>query len=506
MKQNIFYHDIIYANVTREVMLKRKIYRKIDEWMKRPQKDALVIRGVRQVGKTFLIEKYLKDNCSNYQKLDFVENKELADIFKGNLDADTISNGLRLYFPNIIPDKTILFFDEIQVCPHAWTSLKYLALDGRFRIIASGSLLGLLHKKSKSKTESEPESDSNPVGYAEFMDMYPLDFEEFLWALGLDENQTADIKSNIAERRPYSEAVLKRLDEYFSIYMIVGGMPEAVAEYVSTKDFQSVNRVQRMILDGYRMDVTRYAPDSDKGKILACFDSMPAQLSQESKKFSYKLIESDLTPAYRTYEGAIDWMRDAAIVYLCSNISAPAEPLKQNKLDNQFKVYMCDTGLLVCMLGINTVKSIMSGDTRVNRGAVAENVVADGIRRSEAELVYFRKGSLEIDFITVLGSSVSAIEVKSGNNRKSRSLDSLKEKYGVKRRMKFEKSNIWTDDKGIEHYPLFTSSFIDALAPKPRIDLSYDIEDLKSLLRSEQSKNDRLGEWGRPRKGASPFT
>lgn len=487
-------------------MLRRKLYSEIKGWLDGPYKDALVIKGARQVGKSYLVEHFLQENCCSALTLDFRKHPDLSTLFTGDLDPKSIVSRMMLHFPDFdfVPNETVLFFDEIQLCPDAWSSLKYFVLDGRYRVIASGSLLGLLHKKAASKAghgKSTLEAPvSNPVGYERSIEMHSMDFEEFLWAIGVPEDVTSGLKDNVSQRIPYDESVLNDLNRYYSVFMIVGGMPEVVDAYVRTGDMREVGTVQDKILEGYRYDVAKYAPPADIGKINACFDSIPRQLSRDSKKFRYKLIESDLTPAYRTYEGALDWLNDAGIVRYCYNVLAPVEPLDENEMDNQFKLYMRDTGLLVRMLGANVVKSILSGDTRVNRGALAENAVAEGLAKCGIVPRYFSKDSLKIDFIAVLGTNMSAIEVKSGNNRQSKSLDSVKAKYHVKRRIKFEKTNIYSDDDGVEHYPLFVCCFADRLAPEPAIDLSLDTGDFVKRYRAEKA-SDKISERSDPRAG-----
>lgn len=448
------------------IMLRRKIYSELLKWKNEPFKEVLVVKGARQVGKSFIIEQFIKENFERHLTIDFVENPDLCHMFDGNLDVDAILTEISVRFPGFsaVPGKTAIFLDEIQMCPEARTALKSFVKDGRFRVIASGSLMGLNYKVPRS----------NPVGYERSIEMYSLDFEEFLWALGLGQEITERIKGNIASMTPYDRPILDDLSRYYSIFTIVGGMPEAVSKYLDTRDIQEVRKVQGKIVDGYREDISKYADPKDKDKIIACFDSIPLQLSKESKKFSYKFIDSEFVPTYRTYESSINWMKDAAMIEMCCNVSAPSEPLEEHVIDSQFKIYMRDTGLLVYMLGLNAAKSILSGDTRVNRGAIAENAVAEGIRKNGFRLRYFKADALEIDFIAVLGSIVTAIDVKSGNNRQAKSLRSVKDKYRVRRRMKFEKTNIYKDDEGVEHYPLFACAFMEEMAPRPQVDLSID--------------------------------
>lgn len=449
-------------------MLKRKVIDSLLDWADKPYSHVPLVVGARQIGKTYIIRKFLKETFDNIVEINFVTNPDYCKIFEGNLEIDNLVTEISVRVPGakLIPGKTAIFLDEIQDCPDAKTAFKPFVEDGRFRVIASGSLLGIRQKQPRSI----------PVGFMEEIKMYPLDFEEFLWGLGISSDITKVIRNNIATKTPYSESILEMLERYFSLYMIIGGMPDAVKTYVNTKNILDVRRMQNIIITGYREDITKYAEESEKDKIYACFDSIPVHLSKESKKFSYKIIDEEFVPTYKTYESSINWMSNAAMVNLCYNLDGPNMPLHEHKNEKQFKMYMADTGLLTCILGINVAKSILSKDTHVNKGAVTENVVSQCLVSNGFDLYYFKSDSLEIDFIFTLGRSVAAAEIKSGNNKQSKSLDSFKNKYGVKRRMKFEMSNIFTDEKGIEHYPLFACSFVRDLQPDPEVDISIDTE------------------------------
>ena len=449
-------------------MLKRKIYDTFLKWVESPYSYVPLVVGARQVGKTFIIRDFLNNNFENVVELNFVTNPDYSEIFNGSLDIDNLITELSVRFPSVklIPGKTAIFLDEIQECPDAKTAFKPFVEDGRFRVIASGSLLGIRHKQPRS----------NPVGFMYEINMYPLDFEEFLWGLGIDEAIVKKVRSNLITKTQYSNSILSAMEGYFSIYMIVGGMPEAVQTYLRTKNIQDVRLIQETIVSGYRDDITKYSEKSDVDKIRAIFDSIPVHLSQESKKFSYRIVDEEFVPTFRTYESSINWMKDASIINVCYNLDSPSQPLREHRKDRQFKIYLGDTGLLTYILGLNAAKSILSGDTRVNRGAVTENVVSQCLVSNGFDLYYFKPETMEIDFIMVLGTDVAAAEIKSGNNKQSKSLNSLKDKYGVKRRMKFEKSNIQIDDNGIEHYPLFACSFITDLQRTPIVDINVDVD------------------------------
>lgn len=437
-------------------MLKRKITQMLEEWKKEDNKQCLLIRGARQVGKTYTIEQFCRKNYDNYIYINFELSPTLKRIFDGDLDADTLIMKLEVTFPNIgiKPGKTVLFLDEIQSCPNARVALKSLAMDERIDVIASGSLLGLYYK----------EITSYPVGYERIIDMYPLDFEEFLWAIGIKENLIAEVRRKFEHKEKIDEYVLQQLNNYFKIFIIVGGMPRIVDEYVKEKSLGKVMKLQKAIIEDYKLDVVKYADNAVRQKVLNTFDSIPAQLAKINKKFSYvNILENENNVGERKYSSSIEWLKNAGIINCCYNLTEPAAPLKSNVRLNCFKIYMRDIGLLVSMYESGVQSDILNDDLYINEGAIIENVCAEEIQTRYDNILYFEKKSkLEIDFILNINGVVTALEVKSGNNKQSKSLNSMIENYKtVSRYIKLEKdTNIYVDKYGIEHYPLFMIMFI----------------------------------------------
>ena len=437
-------------------MLERKITTKLLEWKKEEKKPCLLIRGARQVGKTFIIDDFAKKHYKNYIYINFELSPEYKEIFSGNLDIRTLKMKLEVTFPDkkIEPNETILFLDEIQSCPNARTALKSFALDGTIDVISSGSLLGLYYK----------EVTSYPVGYERVIDLYPLDFEEFLWGIGIKKETIDILRESFNAKKTVDDYILKQISEQFKMYMLVGGMPNIVEEYIKTSSLANVLIMQRAIVENYMLDVVKFAKVNDKQKIINTFNSIPMQLSKKNKKFLYSNItEDDENTGERKYASAIEWLKDAGIINFCYNLSEPAAPLISNIRLNSFKIYMRDTGLLISMLEEGTQKAILNDDIYINQGAILENVVASEIATRYNKLMYFeRKSKLEIDFILNLGGKVTAIEVKSGNNKQAKSLNSILANYKtVTRYMKFEKDcNVYVDEKNIEHYPLFMIMFL----------------------------------------------
>lgn len=453
-------------------ILKRKIDDELRGWLSSKYKECLVVKGARQIGKTFAIERFLKAEGVSFVKLDFVLDKRCRRVFEGDVRVDAMILKIRdLLGFKAVPYESVIFLDEIQACPAARTLLKAFVLDGRYRVIASGSLLGMSRYKADDEDEDEDE-DYNPVGYEKVVRMHPLDFEEFLWAYGADPEVIAYVEERIRSKEPVDGLLLDSFSELFRLYVVVGGMPEAVTAYLMDHDVADARAVQKKIMEGYRDDVGKYAPQRIRDKVFAVFDSMPSQLAEENTKFRYSRIDAEFVPTYETYSTAINWLCDAMVAVRCWNLTEPKQPLKYKKRDNIFKVYMCDTGLLLSAMDDSVAKGILVGDARINKGGIGENIVAISIVRSGREPYYFATASMEVDFITVLGREVTAMEVKTGNNNRAKSLESVRDNYGVRRRMKFEKCNVHVSADGVEHYPLFAAAFIGCMAKK--FDLRFE--------------------------------
>lgn len=437
-------------------MLKRKITQKLLEWKKEKNKQCLLVRGARQVGKTYIIEDFAKKNYKSYIYINFELYPEYKQIFDGNLDIKTLKMKLEVTFPEtpLITNNTILFLDEIQACPNARTALKTFALDQTIDVIASGSLLGLYYK----------EISSYPVGYERVIDMYPLDFEEFLWGIGIKEEIISLARSSFENKQPLDEYILKQLEEQFKMYLLVGGMPRIVESYIETSSLAKVLELQKGILENYKLDILKYADEKEKQKIINCFESIPIQLSKPNKKFSYaNIINNTTSDGERKYTSSIEWLRDAGIINFCYNLSEPAAPLASNIKLNCYKIYVRDIGLLVALFESGVQKDILNDNLYINEGAILENVCAEEIKIKYDKVMYFEKKSkLEIDFILNIDGKVTALEIKSGNNKQAKSLKSIIDNYKtVTRYIKLEKNtNIYVDEDNIEHYPLFMIMFI----------------------------------------------
>ena len=434
-----------------EFMLRRKIMDDLVRWKARKKKECLLVKGARQIGKTFIIREFAKQNYENIVELNFVTKEEHKKIFGGNLDMDTIIEEITIRDRNarFVPGKTLLFLDEIQDCGNARTALKPIAEDGRFDCIASGSMLGVAQKSIRSV----------PVGYERHMEMHSLDFEEFLWATGNGEETMAYMKQYYDAKKTVpqsSNAVLhKRLREY----AVIGGMPSVINIYLETKNFGLVQEEQERIRASYMSDITNYAPDAEKPKIRSCYDSIPRQLAKENKKFQYSEVEEG--SGAKKYENSLEWLRDAGMIKFCYNVSEPEFPLPAYIKKNQFKVYLTDIGILNSMYGFKMKSEIYNETLKgTAKGWFYENIIADILMKKGIPLNYFKpeKGTQEIEFLLTGEERIIPVEVKSRNGS-TMSLNEFISKRNPPYALKFVGGNVGVDGKKIT-LPLYMAIFL----------------------------------------------
>lgn len=433
-------------------MLRRKIYDKLLAWKKRTgKKDAILLRGVRQCGKTYIVRAFAKREYKSFIEINFIERPDLQSVFSGNLSVDNMVQQIKLSMPNckFIPGKTLLFFDEIQDAPNARTSLKFWTEDGRFDCIASGSLLGIDYKNEVSI----------PVGYEQQIVMYTMDFEEFLWALGVDIDLAEMLKQYVDGSKCIPEAMHNSLSKYLQEYMAVGGLPEVVSTYVKSKDFYAVHVLQEKILRDYQDDIAKYAVNQDKIKAKQCFLSIPRQLSKENHKFQYSVVEKKSTA--RKFTSSLDWLHNAGLIDFAFNINSLWFPLKAYVKEDQFRVYLCDIGLLVAMYGYQMKVAILSGALEgPAKGGVYESLIADILIKRGEELYYYKKedSSLEIEFVLERDCKPVPVEVKAKKGS-TRSLNELLKLEQVEKGYKLTAQNTEVIDKKIT-LPLYMAIVI----------------------------------------------
>ena len=401
-------------------MLKRKIYDDLIEWknIRRNEqiRKCLLIKGARQVGKSFIVKEFGKREYSSFLCIDFFRNPELKYVFEGNLTSEEILKRITASVRDfrLVPGDTLIFLDEIQRCGNARTAIKFLAEDMRFDVISSGSLMGLTYGEDDDKEVEVP--DFVPVGYESQITMYSLDFEEFLWAYGYNETAISVLRSYFEAGETVPESIHNKYESLFREYMVVGGMPEVVADFAVNKDFNRVERIQRDIIAEYRDDIAKHAKGKEKQYVRMCYDAVPKQLAKELKKFQYSSVEKGQTR--RKYGGSVQWLKDSEIVNACYNIREPYLPLMANAKEDQFKLYINDTGLLCCMYGYETKLAILNDTIRGNaRGGVYENIISECLIKRGYTLYYYKPDSEhEIEFLIEKDGEVIPVEVKAGNN------------------------------------------------------------------------------------------
>lgn len=419
-------------------MLKRKVEQKLIEWKNTINHKPLIVKGCRQCGKTFSVIDFAKKNYKNVVYLNFFENPDYISVFNGSLEVNNIIMMLSALLGSeavFEEDETVLILDEIQECPEARTALKFFKIDGRYDVIGTGSLLGV---KGYGK-----EPKSIPVGSVTVIDMYPLDFEEFLWANGIDDAVIELLKNNLETETPIPEALHKRMRQLLLQYTVVGGMPDVVQTFINTKRMDEVLQIQRDIIRSYEDDMVKYAEKKDKANIKECFQSIPKQLSKEYKKFQYSTIKKGSTAS--KYAGSLQWIEDAGIISRCYNLSITELPLDGNADKDFFKVYMSDCGLFVSMLEEGTQYDILNGNLYGYKGAIFENLIADIFTKTGRKLYYFHKDSgLEVDFVIRYNGECTLVEVKatSGNVKSTKTILKHPEKYHVNSAIKLGDYNV----------------------------------------------------------------
>ena len=430
----------------------------MEEWKRDPKRKPVIIKGCRQCGKTFSVLEFAKRNYKNVVYLNFFENPDYASVFSGSLEVDNIT----MLLSALLGDKatfeageTVLILDEIQECPEARTALKFFHLDGRYDVIGIGSLLGV---RGYGK-----EPRSVPVGSETVMDMYPLDFEEFLWANGIEDRMIDVLRNCLQKETLVQEALQNRMRELLLQYTVVGGMPEAVQTFVDTKRADEVLRIQRDIIRSYEDDMVKYADRKDKANIKECFQSIPKQLAKENKKFQYSIVRKGSTAS--KYAGSLQWIEDAGIITRCYNLSITELPLDGNAEKDVFKVYMRDCGLFVSMLEDGTQYDILQGNLYGYKGAIFENLIADIFGKMGRKLYYFHKDSgLEVDFVIRYKGECTLVEVKAsdGNTKSTKTILKHSEKYHVYHAIKLGDYNVGRAGQ-ILTLPLYMAFLLDEI-------------------------------------------
>lgn len=435
-------------------MLKRKAMTAIADWAKTKKKKCLVVQGARQTGKTYLVERFAEENYEELVEINFKQMPSAAEIFSGDLIVDNMVMAMRFRFPEkkILPHRTLIFLDEIQECQEAITSLKFWALDDRYDVIVSGLLLGIDYKRASSY----------PVGYVDYLRMYGMDFEEFLWGMGISGDMTERVALYLKEKAAVSDAVHTQMMRYYRQYIAVGGMPEVVQQYIDSRDFRDVDRIQRSLLQGYLYDIAHYATAEEKVKAEKCYLSLARQLlDKENHKFQYKEVEHG--GRAQKYYSSIEWLLRADMVHLCKRVRDVRFELEDYAEDTFFRAYTTDLSLLMAMKDFSLKQHIVENTLQGNsKGGIYECAVADALHKKGYQLYFYKNetSKKEIDFIMQKDGEVVPIEVKSGNER-ANSLKALLRNNGhIFYAYKFADANIGMDGDGILTLPLYMAAFI----------------------------------------------
>lgn len=445
-----------------KIMLKRKILNKLESWRHKGENKCLIVEGARQVGKTYIVREFGKQYKS-FIEINFIENPSLKNIFTGDLDPDTIMTGIGLYMPGaeFIDGDTLLFLDEIQECDQAITSLKFLAQDHRFSVICSGSALGMVYKPNSSY----------PVGSVDYAYMQPLDFEEFLWALGISDDIITNIRKYLEERsfEKIPAAINDRMSDLLRQYMVLGGMPEVIQCFVDKHDYMSCDTIQRRLYQDYLNDIARYAAPDVKIKAEKCYKSIPMQLSKANHKYQYSKVEHGGNTA--KFGSSVDWLINAHMAIVVNNVSIPEYPLEGFTIDNNFRLYPNDIGFLICTYGYEIKAAILADKTiekkpddlvlGTAKGGIYEALAAEMLTKSGHRNLHFYKsetGTIEMEFLIEGQDGIIPIEIKAGRN-KSRSLSELLKNNKIKYGYKFSSQNAGIAGKKIT-LPLWLLAFL----------------------------------------------
>ncbi len=419
------------------------------KWKEKDNRKPLIIRGARQVGKTWLMKEFANKAYKSHAYINFDNNMQMKQLFLQDLNVDRLIMGLELYTgKKIVPSETLIIFDEVQEVPNALTSLKYFNEDApSYHIVCAGSLLGIaLHPGT-----------SFPVGKVEFMDLYPLSFSEFMLAMGKEQY------AELLESKDY-EMITTFKQEYINLlkqYFFVGGMPEVVAHYADNKDFQGVREIQRRILDAYEQDFSKHAPNEIVPRIRMLWNSIPAQLAKENKKFIYGLIKEGARA--KEYETALLWLTDCGLVHQVNRVNAPNIPLKAYEDLKAFKLFTLDVGLLSCMVGLHQ-SALLSGNDlfREFKGALTEQYVLQQLKTLDNLNVYYwtnDRNRAEIDFLIGSEGRVIPVEVKAEVNLQSKSLKTFRDKYDIEISVRTSMSDYKKEERLI-NLPLYAISNI----------------------------------------------
>ena len=427
--------------------VKRKIEMRLMEWKNREaNRMPLIVNGARQVGKTYILRKFGEEQFKNVVYINLETNLTIASYFDENIQPERLLRYLEASTgERIVPGETLIVFDEIQSCERALTSLKYFCEETpEFHIAAAGSLLGVAINR---------QNYSFPVGKVETITLYPLDFEEYLWARGR-ELLSQEIRSSYETMEPLPDALHREAVELYREYLLIGGMPACIIAFLNRGSFLDVPLVQSEILDNYIADMAKYASNADSVKIRACFNSIPAQLAKDNKKFQYRVVQKGGSASL--FGASIEWLNLAGVVLKCQRVNQALEPIAVYADLSAFKLYMGDVGLLTMKSGLSQ-QTVLSGEGNTFMGAVTENYVAQQLAARGYDLYYWESsGTAERDFVLQKGNQIIGVEVKKGEHVRSRSLNVFVSSYHPAYSIRLSLKNFGEMD-GLKSVPLYAA-------------------------------------------------
>ena len=417
-------------------------------WKSKVNRLPLILYGARQVGKTYILKEFAQKYYSDYVYINFEQMTFAKEIFEKELFPDKIIFQLEMYLKtSIIPEQTLIILDEIQVCERALTSLKYFAEQADdYNVVAAGSLLGVAINREKY---------SFPVGKIEMLNLFPLDFEEFLWELN-GKSLSENIRKNVLSGEPLPTFMHEEALELYRTYLVTGGMPAAILDYSKNRNFENVRQIQENIINSYISDMAKYASASETAKIRIAYDSLPAQLAKENKKFQFKLLKKGASVS--NFGVALDWLELAKIIIKCKKVEQIKKPLEGYIDLSSFKLYMGDIGLLTYKAGLMP-EDLMTNSNEISeyRGGLTENYVAQALLTNKYALYYWEsEGKAEIDFVILRDNKIIPVEVKSNDNVRARSLSVFCQRFEPEYSIRISTKNIGVENN-IRSIPLYAA-------------------------------------------------
>ena len=454
-------------------MLRRKIYNQIEKFYKSNPNKALMITGARQVGKSTIVEEFAKKHFKHFIKMDFIKNEEYVTVLSGTKNTEEILLRLSsLFGDEMVPGETLIFFDEVQECKELITQIKYLVQEGSYTYILSGSLLGTVFQDILSV----------PVGYMDIYRMFPLDFEEFVYANGVNKKVIDAVRKSFENEKPVDSFLHERLMSLFELYLIVGGMPSAVKAYIETKNLRKVAEEQNAIIALYKQDISKY-DKKNKLYLNEIFDLIPSELNAKNKRFILKNLNENAK--FSKYNNSFLWLKNAGVALPAHIVDEPKVPLLLSKSSNLFKLFSNDVGLLASQYGNGIQLKILQHETTMNFGSIYENIAAQELLAHGHTLYYFNSKKLgELDFLIETEGNVIPIEIKSGKDyyRHSAMDNVLKHpEFDIPKGYVFCNGNVETDGK-VVYYPIYMLMFLQKETLPDEIIFDTDFSDLNQLI------------------------